>query len=288
MKEIANFHITKHQNDIFSIYRYEKNNATCERRHFHKNYEILIVEKGSVRCIYDNKEYELVEGQSLLFHPFQVHCFHLNEGAKLFCMSFSRRFCVALDGEIKGKVAENPIFSLSKRVFHFVIDTIFNTFGNKAFMVALQNKEQEFVIKSATYAIGGEYVAKVKLDKRTRSVYTVGVEVAEFIAENFKNDISLQEVANVLNYNYQYLSRVFNKVFDTSFKKMLNVYRMEQAMMFLTETDIPISDVAFSSGFQSIRSLNAVCMETYKATPTQLRNSKEWEIALKRFENNEQ
>lgn len=70
---------------------------------------------------------------------------------------------------------------------------------------------------------------------------------------------------------------------------MLNLYRMEQAMMFLTETtDIPISDVAFLSGFQSIRSLNAVCMETYKITPTQLRNSKEWEIALKRFENNEQ
>ena len=95
------------------------------------------------------------------------------------------------------------------------------------------------------------------------------------------------DVAQKYGYNYQYLSRTFNKTFKTNFKKMLNYYRLEQAIAFLDETDMSISQIAFESGFQSIRSLNAVCLETYGKSPSEVKKERkerleQWKIIKER------
>ena len=45
-------------------------------------------------------------------------------------------------------------------------------------------------------------------------------------------------------------------------------------MFYLEETDMTISQIAFESGFQSIRSLNAVCLEMYGKSPKLLREER--------------
>ena len=83
-------------------------------------------------------------------------------------MSFSRRFWVAVDGEIKGKVAENPVFTPDPKSVALIMDRIYEKFGIKTRKEFLENKEQEFVIKAATYLFGAEYVSQIKLQKRAR------------------------------------------------------------------------------------------------------------------------
>jgi AraC-like DNA-binding protein len=100
------------------------------------------------------------------------------------------------------------------------------------------------------------------------------MEVVEYICDNFEQNISLKDFAKNHNYNYQYLSRRFNSVFDTGFKEVLNRYRIEQATSYLEETDQPISTIAFASGFQSIRSFNDACLKYYNKTPSKIRSEK--------------
>lgn len=97
------------------------------------------------------------------------------------------------------------------------------------------------------------------------------MDVVQYISENFKNDITLKEVAERKGYNYQYLSRTFNRTFGIGFRKMLSRCRMDYACSLLRETDLPIAQVAFESGFRSIRSFDHVCLETFGRSPKEIR-----------------
>ena len=98
------------------------------------------------------------------------------------------------------------------------------------------------------------------------------MDIALYIAENFKSNISLKEIAKEKGYNYQYLSRTFNRYMNMNFKKMLNFYRIHQAFAMLQDTDLPISRIAFECGFKSIRSFNQVCRDVFDKKPTELRS----------------
>jgi AraC family transcriptional regulator, regulatory protein of adaptative response / DNA-3-methyladenine glycosylase II len=47
--------------------------------------------------------------------------------------------------------------------------------------------------------------------------------------------------------------------------------RLQTARRLLAETDMPITDIAFASGFSSVRQFNATVLEATRATPSQLR-----------------
>ena len=47
--------------------------------------------------------------------------------------------------------------------------------------------------------------------------------------------------------------------------------RAQTALVLLETTDVPIIDVAFAAGFQSVRQFNATVREVFARTPTELR-----------------
>ena len=47
--------------------------------------------------------------------------------------------------------------------------------------------------------------------------------------------------------------------------------RLQTARRLLAETDMPITDIAFASGFTSVRQFDATVLESAHATPSQLR-----------------
>jgi AraC family transcriptional regulator of adaptative response / DNA-3-methyladenine glycosylase II len=48
---------------------------------------------------------------------------------------------------------------------------------------------------------------------------------------------------------------------------------VQRAKRLLTETDLPVTDIALQSGFGSLRRFNAVFQEVYKRPPTAIRRT---------------
>ena len=90
--------------------------------------------------------------------------------------------------------------------------------------------------------------------------------------------ISLKTIARDRGYNYQYLSRTFNKIVGINFKRLVNQYRMEYAFAKLQDTNLPLSQIAFESGFQSIRSFDHVCRSVYNKSPMELRRNQKSKV----------
>ena len=77
------------------------------------------------------------------------------------------------------------------------------------------------------------------------------ISASRYIAENFKNNISLNDVAEFLNLNPAYFSSKFKAFHGIGFSEYLRNTRINHAEWYLIETDLSMSDVADECGFCS-------------------------------------
>lgn len=252
------------------VYSGEKNES--EHPHFHKNFELLIVTEGNCVCTLGNREYHLSKGDIICIFPFQIHSFTPDSASTVRRVTFCEQLILTLAKAVEGMCPEQPIFRVSDEFLSLFLGRLEALFGDDSgFCTRIQPLDARMQMKGFLYIIGGEFLKNADLIPMP-SAETVVIAVAEYISENFQRDISLSDVAKEKGYNYQYLSRRFNKVMGMNFKKILNQYRLEYAFAKLRDTDLPISTICFDSGFQSIRAFNQVCKDNFGKAPKELRS----------------
>jgi AraC family transcriptional regulator of adaptative response / DNA-3-methyladenine glycosylase II len=82
---------------------------------------------------------------------------------------------------------------------------------------------------------------------------------------------SLEGLAGEMGISSRHLRRVIESEFGVSPIELAQTQRLLLAKRLLTDTDLPITEVAFASGFASVRRFNALFLERYNLNPTQLR-----------------
>lgn len=83
-------------------------------------------------------------------------------------------------------------------------------------------------------------------------VYSARVRKAvQFIHENFAEDISVQNAADQLGFNAEYLNKLFKREVGQGFSRYLTAYRMEQAKNLLESGDYRVGEVAEMVGYKS-------------------------------------
>ncbi|WP_132991893.1 AlkA N-terminal domain-containing protein [Gordonia zhaorongruii] len=78
-------------------------------------------------------------------------------------------------------------------------------------------------------------------------------------------------LAAALGYTERHLNRVLTAELGAGPKALARTHRATSARVLLTGTDMPIADVAFASGFASVRQFNDTIRDLYAATPSELR-----------------
>ena len=84
---------------------------------------------------------------------------------------------------------------------------------------------------------------------------------------------SVQSLAGKLGVSDRHLRRIFEAKLGVSPMQYLQTRRLLTAKQLLTDTDLPITQVALASGFASLRRFNAAFVAHYKLNPTQLRRA---------------
>ena len=84
-------------------------------------------------------------------------------------------------------------------------------------------------------------------------------------------DTSLPAVAERLGVTDRHLRRIFRAAHGVAPLDYLTTQRLLLAKQLLTDTTLPVTQVALASGFGSVRRFNAAFAERYRLNPTQLR-----------------
>jgi AraC-like DNA-binding protein len=131
---------------------------------------------------------------------------------------------------------------------------------------------------------GGKYTVQylpVIPDKASKPMLTKKIqgEIWQHLTELMEaeklylnNDLSLNELANKLNTNTTYLSKVINEISHQNFSSFLNHYRIKEACKLLLDPqsrNLTIEGIALSAGFNSKSAFNTAFKKRMKITPSE-------------------
>lgn len=96
--------------------------------------------------------------------------------------------------------------------------------------------------------------------------------VFNFVKEEFKRQISLEEIADLVSMTVPAFCRYFKKITGKTFTQFVNEYRLVHAAKLLHEKQISITDVCFESGFNNFSHFNKQFKKFTAKTPSTYRN----------------
>ena len=224
----------------------------------HRHPEILFVRQGSI-AIESAAGREIInENEFAFIMSNEMHSYSTETGSLVDICIFSSDYVPMVANQMRGKKADRTKFVCRDSVLRYVAEELFVT----------QSMPEHYILKSALYAVSGEFLSQAKFTEVGKSGESAVDKLAAYVADNFTENISLKSAAGELGYEFHYLSKAFHKRIPMNFSRYVNLYRVENAMFLLRNTDLPITEIALRCGFQSIRNFNRVYLSVTGNTPS--------------------
>ncbi len=97
------------------------------------------------------------------------------------------------------------------------------------------------------------------------------VKAKQFIADNYSEALSLEQVAKAVNTSSFYFCKMFKRITGLNFTEYVSRVRIERAKNLLLNPNLRISEIAFEVGFQSLTHFNRVFRKMVGLSPTDYR-----------------
>lgn len=250
---------------------YDKAGNECyTNKHWHKNLEIDYVIKGQMWTMQDNKDKDVIDGDYVVINSESIHqtCGkYPTENVKylvvLFSYNYIKEYYPEFD-EYQYDVMLND--NARVRIRELLKSIVFE----------IENPSELSNLKTACFMaeIMVELFSKCK-EKRldTNRKHTEDLEYAkkamEFIRDNYKERISLDDVASYVGLTSTYFSRYFKQSTNKTFKCYLNQVRLENALIDIQENGSNETKAAKDNGFPSVKSFIAAFKQVYKYSPSE-------------------
>lgn len=228
--------------------------------HLHEFFEIEYVINGSGQCIIDGCEYEMKKNSIFLLSPANTHEIH-NSDAELINIMFicdrneslfSRSLlssnhpsCIELDCSCGAF-----ILSLLSELVSVHVDDV--EYARMLLECVLHKLE---CIRAHNEPAALPYIQRAIL----------------YVTDNFRNGVTLAKTASHIGLSAPYLSDLFVKHTGLNFKVYLDNVRFSHAKNLLTFSDLPISEIYRSAGFEDYANFSRRFKKICGMTPTEYR-----------------
>lgn len=98
-------------------------------------------------------------------------------------------------------------------------------------------------------------------------------DVFLYVQENYKEDISLIEIAKIANLTPTSFCRMFKLKAKKSFVEHLNDIRVANACKFIMESDMGMSEIAYECGFKTASNFNRIFKKSTGTTPKEYKKN---------------
>lgn len=225
--------------------------------HLHQSFELIIIRSGSMTVEVDSKKYELSKNEAVLIFPNQVHSlFSVKSEHTLFI--FSPFIIQAYSSRLYGCVPEDGKFVLSKNTMEMLDE--------------LDDDSPIEVKKGILYYICGQFDKNAEYKPRDAKNDTALYKMFRFVENNYTKTCTLHEAVKEIGMNYAYLSRLFKNCVGITFNEYVNLMRLNHTCYLMDNTNAPIIQCAYESGYNSIYTFERNFKEVYGSTPIEYRS----------------
>lgn len=246
--------------------------------HYHPEYELTYILKGKGKRLVGDSFEKFYEGDLVLLGCNLPHTWVTEKKAKENCQAiviqFSHSFVEQLCQfpELRGF---EKLFAKAGRGLHFstpknndyilLMGQMVVSIELVRFTLLLQLLEQLVHKKSIPLAS-----AKYKAMKGNENQQRIN-KVFLYVEKEFKENISLKKAAASIHLSESAFCKFFKRASGKTFSDYTNEIRITNSCELLLETDKPIAEIAFESGFESLTYFNRVFLKKKKVRPGEFR-----------------
>lgn len=144
----------------------------------------------------------------------------------------------------------------------------------------MENILAEFAAKKPNYAEYGSTLLRLVLIEMFKMTSVGKTEarlthkITQYVCDHFGENITIDSLAEYLNYNAKYINRVFRKETGSSIHQFILKYRVQRSQRLLQKTELSITEIASFCGFSSQTHFSSVFSKTVGLTPSEYRKQK--------------
>ena len=245
--------------------------------HWHNEFEFVTVSDGAIRCSIGNVEFPLEEGDGIFINSGIFHRFQAPDKGVIPNILFASEF-IAPEESILYQKYISPL--LTSGVSHVIFRSDISwhqdvlTYLERIYQLCHKRPE---LWELDTHTLACRIWAELFRHKEAFiSLKKIGVtplsqarlkRMTDFIKQHFQSKLTLQDIADSAGISKTEALRCFKYGIHTAPVEYLNQYRLRIARTLLLSTDRSISDIAESTGFESISYFDRMFKKTYGITP---------------------
>lgn len=158
------------------------------------------------------------------------------------------------------------IFLLSIAVLHLLFDCGVSQLPSPSLQPAAEGEESRLAsLRRFAYA------ARAQLQNRRTEVSAPALRAAAYIAEHYREDLSLDAVAQAIYVSASYLSGCFPQTMGMGFVEYIHHTRIEHAKGLLLNTNLKIYQVAEQVGYRDHKYFSQIFKKLTKSSPGEYR-----------------
>ncbi|WP_259066742.1 helix-turn-helix domain-containing protein [Mucilaginibacter sp. X4EP1] len=232
--------------------------------HFHEEYELTYILSGSGKRYVGNHMEDFTAGDLVFLGPNLPHCWKLEpakdekaEGSAI-VIQFNASFLgndFFNKGELKyiKKLFQRSSSGISfKRSIQTAIKNRLIVLGDEKNSFKMLIELLEILQRLATSNDFNLLDQNSVVAERTLAEQERINPVFAYLVDNFRSHVSLDEAASIANMTPNAFCKYFKKTTRKTFMETIIEYRINYATQQLVQTDKPISEISFESGFGDV------------------------------------
>lgn len=252
--------------------------------HFHPEYELTLILKGKGKRFIGNHMADYISGDLVLVGPNLPHCWKTEDitlgeiNAHSIVIQFSGDF---LGTHFFDKPELINIYHLLQKAVNGIQFTSETQTIVKEMMMTLAEEKSNFkqlisLLEILQILATSNYFYLLSENNKIIRHPLADQErinpVLAYLIENFRKSISLSDAAGIANMSPNAFCRYFKKITRKTFMETVIDYRINHATQQLIQTNRPISEICFDSGFTDVSHFYKIFRSKMKLSPLSYRN----------------
>jgi AraC-like DNA-binding protein len=248
-----------------------QNNPNWFKQHYDTDYtEIIYIQGGNGHFIFEEKHFVGQEGDLIIFNPFSKiegkSC--VDNPLKGISVNFSN---LHINGRDKGCLTDStdiPIIHLQEEKMEIVnfLNAILSEYHTKhaGYQDIISSILQTVIIK----------ITRLLKNANHHSISSVCLEVKKYIEDNFRQELTLNDLANLVYVSPYHLAHVFKEEVGLPPIQYMIQCRIEEAKRLLEHSNLSVKEIASIIGYENSNYFNLLFKKVTGNPPGKFRKMK--------------
>lgn len=253
------------------VYEDKGNSFFAEKRaefevgpHLHHHIELVYILHGELEAIVNDKVYHAQSGDVIVVFPNQIHSFHDKTPLQGHIVIASPNDFPEFDTLFKSFLPVCPLV-------HPESEEIAHLFAQLSLGFDSAPLYYRELLRGYSLALLSLLMPLLEFYPHNALNLSTAQQILLYCDDHYAEPLSLEVLARQFGVNRFYISHLFSDKIKITFHSYLHMRRIQAAMQLLQQKDCSITEVAYVTGYNNIRSFNRRFVAATGFTPTEYR-----------------